>query len=527
MPLVVVTGGTRSGKSEVAERLARESGEAVDYVATATASDAEMSERIAAHRARRPAEWRTDEGVDPAAAVEAAGDRTVLVDSLGPWIGALMAEHDLLTEVPVASLGDEGRRGHAAILERVRHLARAAAGRPALTVVVAEESGLGPVPLGAATRRYLDVAGEAAQILSAAAAQVLLVVAGRALELEPPPVTAVDPALRAHGDVMVPPGTENFAVNVREEPAPAWLQSELEAALARAGPYPHEREAVEAVSARHGRPPEEVVLTNGGAEAFWLVAAALRPRHAVCVHPTFSEPETALRAFGRPVTHALRRGEDLALDPEAVPPGADLVVTTNPNNPSGVLDPASVVERLARRGRALVVDEAFMDFVPGEPETLSARRDLDGVIVVRSLTKMWSLAGLRAGYLLAPARLAAAIRRVRPPWNVNALALAAIRACARRPEAARAPAEEVGRAREGLRSGLERLAGVRTFPSRTNFVLARVPGGERVHRALLDRGIAVRPAGGFPGLGEDHLRVTVRTPEANARLLATMAEVTA
>jgi histidinol-phosphate/aromatic aminotransferase/cobyric acid decarboxylase-like protein/adenosyl cobinamide kinase/adenosyl cobinamide phosphate guanylyltransferase len=527
MPLVLVTGGTRSGKSEIAERLVAESGEGVDYVATLAPGDAETAERIAAHRARRPPEWTTLEGADPADAVEAGGGRAVLVDSLGPWIGALMEANGLLSDAPVEPLGPAGERARAEVLERVRRLARVAGGRPALTVVVAEESGLGPVPMGASTRRYLDLAGDAAQILSGAAAQVLLAVAGRALELAPAPVAPLEPALRLHGDAMVPPGAEDFAVNVRDEPAPPWLRRELEAALERSGPYPDERAAVRAVAERHGRPPEEVVLTNGGAEAFWLLGAALRPRHAVCVHPTFSEPETALRAHGRPVAHAFRRPHDMALDPEAVPTGADLVVTTNPNNPSGVLDPAAAVERLARPGRALVVDEAFMDFVPDEPETLAARRDLDGLVVVRSLTKLWSLAGLRAGYLLAPPRLAAAVRGLRPPWNVNALALAAIRACAGRPEAAGAIAAAVARAREQLRAGLDRLEGVRTFPSATNFVLARVRDGERVYRDLLGRGVAVRPVHDFPGLDADHLRIAVRGPEANARLLATMAEVTA
>ncbi len=85
-----------------------------------------------------------------------------------------------------------------------------------------------------------------------------------------------------------------------------------------------------------------------------------------------------------------------------MPRDADLVVVGNPNNPTGSLDPAATVAGLARPGRVLVVDEAFMELTPDEAESLAGRRDLPGLVVVRSLTKLWGLAGLRAGYVLAP-----------------------------------------------------------------------------------------------------------------------------
>lgn len=332
-------------------------------------------------------------------------------------------------------------------------------------------------------------------------------------------------ALRAHGDRMVPPGTLDFAVNVRADGPPAWLREELTRALAVAGRYPDEREAVAALAARHGRAPEEVVPTNGASEAFWALAAALRPRRAVCVQPAFGEPEAALRALGRPVERVARRPHDLAVDPEAIPPDADLVTLDNPNNPSGVLAPASCIARLCRPGRVVVVDEAFMDVVPDEPESVAGRRDLPGLVVVRSLTKTWSLAGVRAGYLLAPPWIAAALRDVRPPWTVNSLALAALRACAGRAAEARAAALEVAAARTSLQRALARLPGVRTWPSAASFVLVEVPDGPRVHRRLLERGIAVRPAWTFPFLGSDHLRIAVRDPAANGRLLDALAGV--
>jgi histidinol-phosphate aminotransferase len=134
--------------------------------------------------------------------------------------------------------------------------------------------------------------------------------------------------------------------------------------LSLAAAYPDEGPATTAVAARHGRAPEEVVLINGAAEAFWLLAQVLRPQLAVVVAPSFTEPEAALRTAGRRVQHVWRDPDSFHLDPAAVPAEADLVVTGNPNNPTGTLDPAATLAGLTRPGRVLVVDEAFMELTP-------------------------------------------------------------------------------------------------------------------------------------------------------------------
>lgn len=528
MALTLVTGGTRSGKSAFAEGLVAAATGEVVYVATGAAGDPEMVARIAAHRARRPATWRTLETADPAAALrECDDDRPVIVDSVGSWIARLLEDAGLLRD-EVSVTAPEAVTG---IRARIEELAAAAARRAGPTVVVCEQAGLGLLPTGAAARRWLDLVGDAAQLLAAGAERVLLVVAGRALELPAASTAAAGDwlALRVHGDTMVPAGAEDFAVNVDAPSPPEWLATELQDALrAGAGAYPREDDAVAAIAQRHGRAPEEVVPTNGAAEALWLVAAALRARHAVCVHPTFTEPEAALRAFGRPVERVHRdSARAFALDVRAVPARADLVLLGNPNNPSGTLDPADAIAALCRPGRTVVVDEAFMDFVPGERESLAARDDLPGLVVVRSLTKAYGLAGVRAGYLLAPPPVASALRAVRPAWSANALALAALRACTRRPDARAALAARVAAARDRLGAAVARLPGVETWPAAANFLLLRVPDGRRVHAELLRRQIAVRPCGTFPGLTDDYLRVTVRDPSANARFAAQLAEVLA
>ena len=331
-----------------------------------------------------------------------------------------------------------------------------------------------------------------------------------------------------HGDAELAPGLVDLAVNVRLGQPPQWLRAELAATLAELAAYPDPARARRAVAARHARPDDEVLLTAGAAEAFVLIARALAPRRAVIVHPQFTEPEAALRAAGLPVGRViLAAGDGFRLTEASVPADADLVVVGNPTNPTSVLHPAALLARLARPGRVLVVDEAFMDAVPGEPESLAAARDVPGLLVVRSLTKTWGLAGLRIGYLLGEAGLIGRLRSAQPLWAVSAPALAAARACSAPPAVAEADAmARLGQQQRAyLESVLHGVPGV-WLPGdqRAPFALIRVPGGARVRGELRRLGYAVRRGDTFPGLGPDWLRIAVRDPatsDAFARALRT------
>ncbi|MDX3070481.1 Rv2231c family pyridoxal phosphate-dependent protein CobC, partial [Streptomyces sp. ND04-05B] len=239
--------------------------------------------------------------------------------------------------------------------------------------------------------------------------------------------------LRHHGDAEVrDDGARliDLAVNVRAGTPPAWLRERIAGSLTGLAAYPDGRAAREAVAARHGLPADRVLLTAGAAEAFVLLARALRIRRPVVVHPQFTEPEAALRDAGHTVDRVLLRASDgFRLDPADVPGDADLVVIGNPTNPTSVLHPAETVARLARPGRTLVVDEAFMDAVPGEREALAGRTDVPGLVVLRSLTKTWGLAGLRIGYVLAGPGTIDELQRAQPLWPVSTPALAAAEAC--------------------------------------------------------------------------------------------------
>ncbi|WUH94140.1 Rv2231c family pyridoxal phosphate-dependent protein CobC [Streptomyces sp. NBC_00433] len=340
--------------------------------------------------------------------------------------------------------------------------------------------------------------------------------------------------LAHHGDAEVGGGLVDLAVNVRTGTPPSWLAERIAASLTGLAAYPDGRAARRAVALRHGRADErEVLLTAGAAEAFVLLARALRPRHAVVVHPQFTEPEAALRAAGHDVERVLLAAADgFRLDPAAVPRDADLVVLGNPTNPTSVLHPAALVRELARAGRTLVVDEAFMDAVPGEPESLAAARDVPGLLVLRSLTKTWGLAGLRIGYVLGAREQVAALERAQPLWAVSTPALAAARACVGADALAEAAAAavEVAADRDYLLSRLRDFPAVEVAGDApaAPFVLLRLPGAAQVRKRLRALGYAVRRADTFPGLGPDWLRVAVRdrrTVDGFASALATaMAE---
>lgn len=340
-----------------------------------------------------------------------------------------------------------------------------------------------------------------------------------------PPETRYD--LAHHGDAEVGHGLVDLAVNVRMTAPPEWLLHELRGSLEGLATYPDTTTATSAIAARHQRDPAEVVPTAGGAEAFSLLAAALRPRCPVVLHPQFTEPEAALRAAGHPPRRVeLPESNGFRLSPELVPSDADVVFVGNPTNPTSTLHPADSLRELCGPGRIVVLDEAFADAVPGEPESL-AGAPIPGLVVLRSLTKTWGIAGLRAGYALAEPSIADRLRRVQPPWSVSTPAAAAMVACSS-PGAVR-EAETLARAaerdRDHLVAGL-RARGVEVAGSpRGPFVLARVPDGARTRERLRTAGYAVRRCDTFPGLGSDWLRIAVRDRRTSDGFLTALGEI--
>ncbi|HYC35188.1 MAG TPA: histidinol-phosphate transaminase [Usitatibacter sp.] len=279
------------------------------------------------------------------------------------------------------------------------------------------------------------------------------------------------------------------------------------------------------LSARFGVTPENIVLGNGSNDVLELVARAfLRPgesavfsQHAFMVYPL------VVQAIGgrRIEVPARDFGTDLDAMRAALERDTKLLFVANPNNPTGTFTPWAELERFVERvpGNVLVVfDEAYGEYLPDElaAPTPAWLARFPNLVISRTLSKAYGLAGLRVGYGFAHAQVADVMNRVRQPFNVNHLAMVA--ACA-----ALEDHEFIARSRavnaaglEQLRRGVNRL-GLDHIPSHGNFLTVRVGAADAIYRSLLAQGVIVRPIAGY-GLPE-HLRVTVGLPEHNARFL--------
>ncbi|WP_232549242.1 Rv2231c family pyridoxal phosphate-dependent protein CobC [Propioniciclava soli] len=336
-----------------------------------------------------------------------------------------------------------------------------------------------------------------------------------------------------HGDADTSPGLVDLAVNVRPGPPP-WLAAALGTPPDWVA-YPDPTAAREALAARHSVPAACVLPTAGAAAAFTLVARGVRARRPAIVHPQFTEPEAALLRAGAQVRRVLLP-PPFTLDAALVPADADLVVLGNPTNPTGVLHPAERVRALRRPGRVLVVDEAFMDFAHESASLLGPREvgggtpDLTGLLVVRSVTKMWGLAGVRAGYVVGDPNLIARLAAQQVPWEVSTPGLRALSASAT--PRARAEASAIATRTDADRAALlSALAGAgfpvphATTPGAPFVLVDATAAGPRVRERLADRGFAVRRGETFPGLGPEWIRVAVRdaaTSQQFARVLGAL-----
>jgi histidinol-phosphate aminotransferase len=274
--------------------------------------------------------------------------------------------------------------------------------------------------------------------------------------------------------------------------------------------------------------PENIVLGNGSNDVLELAARAFltAPDSAVYSQHAFMVYPLAIQAIGATAIEVPARayGADLEAIGRAVRPGTKMVFLANPNNPTGTFAPwADVRAFIGRipRDVLVVLDEAYGEYLPDALRSPSPAwlADFPNLVVARTLSKAYGLAGLRVGYGLAHPEVAEVMNRVRQPFNVNHLAMVA--ACAALDDEAfieqsrRVNADGLVQ----LARGFERL-GLEFIPSVGNFITVRVGDAARVYDHLLREGVIVRPLAGY-GMPE-HLRVTVGLPEHNARFLAAL-----
>ncbi|MGQ4880431.1 threonine-phosphate decarboxylase CobD [Billgrantia sp. LNSP4103-1] len=334
--------------------------------------------------------------------------------------------------------------------------------------------------------------------------------------------------LAADGQVI------DFSANLNPLGPPAWLPERLAAGLADIDAYPDpDYTAARAAIARaEGLAPGQVRLTNGGAEAIYLTAALMAQRaerQAVIVQPTFGEYARACRHYGIAVRHLALATDDFQLDESQALHAmrdVDAVFLCRPNNPTGTLVERALIERMLAAGKrcdtTLVVDEAFIDFVTPDERLTPLLKRYDNLLLLRSMTKLHAIPGLRLGYLLGDEATIARIAGLQLPWSVNAPAAALVEPLLADRDHLQRTLAWLDAERPRLQRELEVL-GLRVMPSRANFLLLQ-DAGSRPMSALLEHlarcGILVRHTHNFVGLDGAWLRVAVRSREENERLLA-------
>ena len=289
--------------------------------------------------------------------------------------------------------------------------------------------------------------------------------------------------------------------------------------------YPDQFELIKAVAERCGVAQNQVVLGNGSNDVLDLIArvflapgrSAVFAQHAFAVYP-LATLSTGAELIATPAKHY---GHDLDAMRAAIRPDTRIVWIANPNNPTGNFLPYPEVRAFLEavpREVVVVLDEAYNEYLPPAErvDTAAWIADFPNLVVTRTFSKIFGLAGLRVGYALASAEIADLMNRVRQPFNVNNLAIAAAIAALDDHLFVAESYELNRRGMEQLVAGLKRL-GLEHIPSHGNFVTFRAGDGAAVNQKLLKQGVIVRPIGGY-GLPE-WLRVTIGTEPENARFL--------
>lgn len=285
-----------------------------------------------------------------------------------------------------------------------------------------------------------------------------------------------------------------------------------------------------ALGRRVGLPPERTWAANGSNEVLQqlLLAYGGPGRTALLFDPGYSLYPLLARVTATPTAHEGLDG-DLRLTPEVARRAVaahdpDLILVANPNNPTGMTVSETALRALHDSSRALlVVDEAYVDF--GGRSALAL--ELPRVVVCRTFSKAWRLAGLRLGWCHAQPWVVDDLRRVRLPYHLDALTQAAGLAALELADEVTAHVADLAAERDRLAAALAALDGVETWPSAANFVLFRTPlQGRALFEALLARGVLVRDFSTLPRL-ERCLRVSVGTPEEDDVFLAALKDVLA
>lgn len=301
-------------------------------------------------------------------------------------------------------------------------------------------------------------------------------------------------------------------------------------------PDPEYPRLKEALAAYTGRKATEIFLGNGSVEIFFWITHVLKPKRTLVFSPGFCEYHLAAESTGSRVVECFLDSKSNFFlnfkEARKMAALADLIFVGNPNNPTGNLFRKEDLLEMAhglKKGAVLVVDEAFMDFCENREDYTLLPQVNENIWVVRSLTKFFSLAGLRIGYLVAPPKIVAEFEKKTPPWQVNNLAERASLAALADQDFIEKMPRIFSEERRVFFKSLSEIPFLKVFPGEANFLLLRIEHpeltSEGLKELLLSRGFLIRDASTFSGLSEKYVRLAVRRREENLALVRELREV--
>ena len=297
-------------------------------------------------------------------------------------------------------------------------------------------------------------------------------------------------------------------------------------------PSPEYSELRDCLGQHHGLSPEYVLPGNGSAELLtWAAKQLAQCQATYVVTPAFGDYHRALAAFEAniaTVTTTLPFGKLSSLLPDRLISSSGLLLN-NPHNPTGKLWDREEIIFYLDKFSLVVIDEAFMDFIPPaqQQSLIGLIPHYPNLIILRSLTKFYSLPGLRIGYAIANPDILQEWQKYRDPWSVNSLAVVAAIAAIQDTDFQQFTWNWLASARDNLSQGLANIPEFEPLPSAANFLLvkSRVSVTQLQTKLLKQYHILIRDCLSFPELEDKYFRIAVRTPEENDYLLSSLVDV--
>lgn len=296
-------------------------------------------------------------------------------------------------------------------------------------------------------------------------------------------------------------------------------------------PDPKARNVTGKIAKYWGINTGNLLLGNGSAELIYLITSTIKPKTALIPIPTFSEYERAAKNAKSKIRFLkLEEKESFRFSFSSFTK-ADVIFLCNPNNPTGnlIMEDYKAIKKFANK--LLVVDEAFMDFLPDEKKyTLIWKACQDKkIIVLRTFTKFFALPGLRIGYLVGHEDVIRALKEYQIPWNVNVSAQLAAEAILDNRTYIKKSRQLIQKEREFLFNEIVRIKGLTPYPSVTNFLLMKIGKAgmtsKSLRKSLIEQGVLVRDCANFRNLNDKYIRVAVRSHKENIELLTALKEV--